>query len=182
MCRHYTTLFYRYVNTHLTMSWNKDSISNLDLWLVETVKCFIFRFGCWLFALNSSEAWNTQISPSFSFSCVGADFNGVTNYELFPDVGTETGVCKTIKPIVDFNSKLTDPAAKNAFKIELGSEVLSGESNGVNILLDVETFDHGYVPAKGIIMNASCLKPKYFLNMKVLECSWLLIIMGINLS
>ena len=108
--------------------------------------------------VNSSEAWNTQISSSFSFSCVGADFNGVTNYELFPDVGTETGVCKTIKPIVDFNSKLTDSAAKDAFKIELGSEVLSGESNGLNILLDVETFDHGYVPAKGIIVKTICLK------------------------
>ena len=40
----------------------------------------------------------------------------------------------------------------------MGSEVLSGESNGLNILLDVETFDHGYVPAKGIIVKTICLK------------------------
>jgi len=80
---------------------------------------------------------------------LGAEFNKISNFELFPDVGTETGFCKTIKPIVDFNPKLKDTAARDRYKIELGSEVLSGESNGLNVLLDVETFDYGYVPAKG---------------------------------
>ena len=68
---------------------------------------------------------------------------------MFPDIGTETGVCKTIKPIVDFNPNLPTPKEKDEYKIELGQKVLSGESNGLTVILDVETFDHGYVPAKG---------------------------------
>ena len=68
---------------------------------------------------------------------------------MFPDVGTDSGVCKTIKPMVDFNPSLLTQKEKDEFNIELGSEVLSGDKNGLSVILDVETFDHGYVPAKG---------------------------------
>ena len=79
---------------------------------------------------------------------IGAEFNGNYNYELFPDVPTETGVCKTIKPMVDFNLNLRSQTERDDFKIELGGEVLSGESNGLTVFFDVESYDHGYVPAK----------------------------------
>lgn len=53
--------------------------------------------------------------------------------------------------MVDFNPNLLTQKEKDDFKIELGSgsEVLSGDKNGLSVILDVETFDHGYVPAKG---------------------------------
>ena len=50
---------------------------------------------------------------------------------------------------VDFHPMLTDQKARDDHKIEIGQQVLSGESNGLSVWLDVEAFDHGYVPAKG---------------------------------
>ena len=79
---------------------------------------------------------------------LGAEFNETYNFEMYPDVSTEAGVCKTIKPMVDFNPALSTPKDRDDYKIDLGSEVLSGESNGLTVFFDVETYDHGYVPAK----------------------------------
>ena len=50
--------------------------------------------------------------------------------------------------MVDFNPNLRTQQERDAFKIELGGEVLSGESNGLTVYFDVESYDHGYVPAK----------------------------------
>ena len=44
---------------------------------------------------------------------------------------------------------LTTQKDRDEAKIEIGQQVLSGESNGLSVWLDVEMFDHGYVPAKG---------------------------------
>ena len=80
-----------------------------------------------------------------------ARFNNTYNYELYPNKETDAGVCKTIKPMVDFNTNLRTQNEKDEFKIELGGNVLSGEANGLTVLLDVETYDHGYTQAKGKI-------------------------------
>ena len=96
---------------------------------------------------------------------LGAEFNETSNYEMYPDVGTETGVCKTIRPMVDFNPELPSLKDKDDARVILGSEVLSGESNGLTVILDVETFDHGYVPAKGLI-NVQSVPEKMF------PCCW----------
>ena len=50
---------------------------------------------------------------------------------------------------VDFHPLLTEQKDRDDYKIELGQQVLSGESNGLSVWLDVEQYDHGYVPAKG---------------------------------
>ena len=51
---------------------------------------------------------------------------------------------------VDFNTNLKTPKERDDYKIELGDDVYSGESNGLTVYLDVEEYDHGYLPAKGI--------------------------------
>ena len=80
---------------------------------------------------------------------LGAEFNRTSIFDLFPDIGTETGICKTIRPSVDFQPGLTDVYARDHYKISLGHTVLSGEKNGLTVTLDVEQYDTGYVPAKG---------------------------------
>ena len=80
---------------------------------------------------------------------LGAEANGTALYDLYPDVGTDQGICKTIKPSVDFHAELTDQRARDNYRIKLGDKVLSGERNGLTVILDVEHYDHGYVPAKG---------------------------------
>ena len=79
---------------------------------------------------------------------LGAEFNGTSIFDLFPDIGTETGICKTIRPSVDFQPGL-DLEGRDDYKISLGYSVLSGEKNGLTVTLDVEQYDTGYVPAKG---------------------------------
>ena len=80
---------------------------------------------------------------------LGAEANGTSIFDLYPDIGTETGICKTIRPSVDFQPGLTDAEARDNYKIKLGDKVLSGEKNGLSVTLDVEQYDTGYVPAKG---------------------------------
>ena len=84
---------------------------------------------------------------------LGAEFNQTYSYNLYPDIGTESGVCKTIRPMVDFHPGLTSNKERDEYKVELGQEVLSGESNGLTVYIDVETYDHGYFPAKGKLYN-----------------------------
>ena len=56
---------------------------------------------------------------------------------------------------VDFNTNLKTPKERDDYKIELGDDVYSGESNGLTVYLDVEEYDHGYLPAKGIFFYSS---------------------------
>ena len=52
---------------------------------------------------------------------------------------------------VDFNTNLRTPKERDDYKIELGADVLSGETNGLTVYLDVEEYDHGYLPAKDTV-------------------------------
>lgn len=80
---------------------------------------------------------------------LAAKFNSTYNYELYPDVGTDIGICKTVKPMVDFNPSLPTPREKQNYVIPKGSDVMSGEKNGLTLHLDLEEYDHGYTPSIG---------------------------------
>ena len=79
---------------------------------------------------------------------------------------------------------LRSPKDKDEHKIEIGQQVLSGESNGLSVWLDVEMFDHGYVPAKGSgvfmvvnhhgdkpILNSGRIKLQVDIMIFVLQCN-----------
>ena len=51
---------------------------------------------------------------------LGAEFNDTNTYDMYPDVGTDSGVCKTITPMVNFNPALPTPKDQDEYKILLG--------------------------------------------------------------
>ena len=77
-----------------------------------------------------------------------AEFNGAKKFDLFPAIGTDLGICTTIRPLVDFHPTLTPPE-KDLFLIPKGENVTSGDSNGLTLHLDTESYDHGFVASEG---------------------------------
>ena len=98
---------------------------------------------------------------------LAAKFNDTYNFEMYPDIGTDHGICKTIRPMVsviaiislvillflcaqvDFRKDLPTPKHKDEFVIPKGESVVSGENNGLVLHLDAEALDHGYSPSVG---------------------------------
>ena len=64
---------------------------------------------------------------------------------------------------VDFDPSHPDEMERGELKVSLGENVFSGEHNGLTVLLDVESFDHGYSPATGtgvyMVVNPHGEKP-----------------------
>lgn len=51
--------------------------------------------------------------------------------------------------MVDFHEELPTQKEKDNYKITLGEGVYSGHSNGLTVYIDVETYDHAYIPSTG---------------------------------
>ena len=110
------------------------------------------------------EDFINQFSVTYgkgSFILKGS-FQGRSNYYLRTSVGTDMGYCASINPVVsvepnqdlgifslvlfqiDFN-----PLGGPNTEILRGANSTSGESNGLQLVIDTEAYDHGYAAAAG---------------------------------
>ena len=61
---------------------------------------------------------------------LAANFNSTYKYDLYPNRGTDSGVCLTVRPMVDFRQELFSPKDKDEYRVKKGDGVVSGEPNG----------------------------------------------------
>jgi hypothetical protein len=94
-----------------------------------------------------------------------AEYNGHYNYHVRPEVGTDMGRCATINPVVSFasnylpnifNSPQIDfnPFSSKNMRMIKGQitpteNIASGDTNGLTLTVDTESYDHGYSGSKG---------------------------------
>ena len=79
-----------------------------------------------------------------------AAFNNVNEHTLTPKTGTDRGVCNTISPEVDFHPDvISSPDPGIAKRVLYKRGTTSGKENGLSLLIDTESYDHGFKGSPG---------------------------------
>ena len=103
------------------------------------------------------EDFINQFSVTYgkgSFILKGS-FQGRSNYHLRTSVGTDMGICASINPVVRNEPNLFPHSHRGGLQpnteIHRGANSTSGDSNGLQLVIDTESFDHGYAAAAGSV-------------------------------
>jgi hypothetical protein len=109
------------------------------------------------------------ISTSQGYSIMDASYYDWHEYAMNPSIGTDRGVCTRIVPEVlfhplslwhqfqvDFHPEVREnemPGFAKRFNVKRGAT--SGKEQGLSLLVDTESYDHGYKGSPGALVQAS---------------------------